>query len=205
MSFKVVKFLSPTDIEAAAEGFLQEHHPDRSLPIPIEEILDLKLAVNIVPVRDLFKQHNIDAFLSFDFADLYIDDEQLENCSSRARFSMAHEAGHLVLHKQYISSLQIDSIEKWKEIVLGKGSGHAVMETQANMFAGFLLMPTNLLAKEFEKAKLELKKNPLFESKPLPSDSVMAPFLARDIARIFDVSEEAVQYRLLNWINSRTR
>ncbi|OGQ06178.1 MAG: hypothetical protein A2W61_01190 [Deltaproteobacteria bacterium RIFCSPLOWO2_01_44_7] len=203
MSFKVAKFLSPTDIEAAAEGFLKEYHPDRSLPIPIEEILDLKLRINIVPIRDLFRQHNIDAFFSSDFTELSIDDEQLENRPNRARFSLAHEAGHLVLHKQYISSLKIDNIEKWKEIVLGKGSGHADMETQANMFAGFLLMPTDLLGNEFDKAKVELKKHPSFESKQLPSDTVLAPFLAREIAKVFDVSEEAVQYRLINWINSK--
>lgn len=199
----MVKFLSPTDIEAAAEGFLQKHHPDRSLPIPIEEILDLKLEINIVPVPGLFRQHNIDAFLSFDFNELYIDDEQLENRPNRARFSMAHEAGHLVLHRQYISSLEIRSIERWKEIVLGKGSGHAVMETQANMFAGFLLMPSDLLEEAFENEKAKLKQHPFFKTGELPPDTILAAYLAKNIARLFDVSEQSAQLRLTNWIDAK--
>lgn len=182
----MVKFLSPNVIETAAEKFLKEFHPSRFLPIPIEEILDLKLGINIVPVPGLFRLHNIDAFLSFDFTELYIDDEQLENRSNRARFSMAHETGHLILHKQYISSLKIDSIEKWKEIVLGKGSGHAVMETQANMFAGFLLMPSNLLKEAFENEKTKLQQHPLFKTTKLPADRVLAAYLAKSIAQIFD-------------------
>lgn len=205
MNGKVAKFLSPTEIEAAAEDFIREYHPDGSLPIPIEEILDLKLEINIVPVPGLLRQHDIDAFLSSDFSQLYIDDEQLEKRPNRARFSMAHEAGHLVLHREYITSLEVTSIEKWKEIVLGKGSGHSIVETQANMFAGFLLMPGAFLEKEFERVKGELGDHPLFRGKRLPPDPVLAPFVARDIAKIFDVSEEAAQYRLINWINYRTR
>lgn len=197
----MAKFLSPKDIEVAAEGFLKEYHPDRSLPIPVEEILDLKLGINIVPIPGLFRLHNIDAFLSSDFTALYIDDGQLENCANRARFSMAHEVGHLVLHRQYISSLEIDTIEKWKEIVLGKGTGHAVMETQANMFAGFLLMPSDLLATAFENEKARLQRHPQFQSAPLPDDRTLAAYLAKSIAKVFDVSEQSAQLRLVNWRN----
>lgn len=73
------------------------------------------------------------------------------------------------------------------------------------MFSGFLLMPTDILEKEFEKTKRELKTHPLFESKALPDDMTLAPFVAKKIAQSFDVSEEAAQYRLINWISSRRR
>lgn len=202
----MIKFLSPQDIEDAAESFLKKHHPARSLSIPIEEILDLKLGINIIPIPGLFNLHSIDAFLSSDLTGLYIDHDHLEYRYSRARYSLAHEAGHLTLHGRYLAELKMDSLETWKEIVLGKGTGHAMMETQANMFAGFLLMPKDHLEKEFEKVKAELKANAFFnQAKFLVDDVTLASFVAGKIGRVFDVSEEAAQYRLINWVNSRQR
>lgn len=202
----MIKFLSSQDIEDAAEAFLKKYHPERSLPIPIEEILDLKLGINIIPIPGLFNLHSIDAFLSSDLTGLYIDHDHLEYRYSRARYSLAHEAGHLILHGNYLAGLKIDSLEIWKEIVLGKGTGHAMMETQANMFASFLLMPQDHIEREFEKIKAELKAHPFFnQAKFLAEDITLAPFIAGKIGRIFDVSEEAVQYRLINWVNFRRR
>ena len=117
----MIKFLPPPEIEAAAEEFLRKYHPDRTVPIPIEEILDLQLRLNIIPVPGLFN-HSIDAFLSVDLKNLYIDQEHLEHRINRARFTLAHEAGHLSLHAPYILSQKIDSVESWKKIVLGQGS-----------------------------------------------------------------------------------
>lgn len=200
----MIKFLSVQAIEDAAESFLQKYHPERLLPIPIEEILDLKLGINIIPVPGLFNLHNIDAFLSSDLNGLYIDHDHLEYRYSRARYSLAHEVGHLMLHRDYLSQLKIDSLEMWKKIVLGKGTGHAMMETQANMFASFLLMPLHHLDIEFKKVKAELQADPFFnQAKFLLDDLTLAPFVAGKIGRIFDVSEEAAQYRLINWINGK--
>ena len=61
----MTKFLPPPEIEAAAEAFLRKYHPSRTVPVPIEEILDLQLRLNIIPVPGLFN-HSIDAFLSAD-------------------------------------------------------------------------------------------------------------------------------------------
>ncbi len=93
----MIKFLPPSEIEAAAETFLKKHHSARTIPVPIEEILDLQLRINIIPIPGLFN-HSIDAFLSMDLKNLYIDQDHLERRINRARFTLAHEAGHLALH-----------------------------------------------------------------------------------------------------------
>ena len=200
----MTKFLPPSEIEAAAEAFLRKHHPARTVPIPIEEILDLQLKLNIIPVPGLFN-HGIDAFLSGDLNNLYIDQEHLEYRISRARFTFAHEAGHLSLHSSYILSQRIASVESWKKIILGEGSGRDSMEIQANMFASFLLMPSDHLEKEFEQVKATLRRHPDFKDGAFPEDSVLAPYAANNIAKIFDVSVEYAQYRLINWINHRKK
>ncbi len=200
----MTKFLPPPEIEAAAEEFLRKHNPDRTIPIPIEEILDLQLRINIIPVPGLFN-HSIDAFLSVDLKNLYVDQDHLERRINRARFTLAHEAGHLSLHSAYLLSQKIESVENWKRIVLGQGSGRDSMETQANMFAGFLLMPTAHLEQEFEKIKADLRKHPDFKDRALPDDVLLAPYAAINIAKFFDVSDDAAQYRLMNWINSKKK
>lgn len=201
----VIKYLAPQVIEAAAEAFLDKYHPERSLPIPVEEILDLKLGVNIVPIPGLLNLHNVDSFLALNLNELYIDHDQTEYRYNRVRYSLAHETGHLVLHRAYLESLKIDSVEAWKEIILGRGTAHKYLETQANMFGGFLLMPSQLLEREFEKIKEKLRNQTLFKTTSLPDDKVLAEYAARDIAQIFDVSEEAARYRLLNWLDSKKK
>lgn len=201
----MTKYIPSEEIEAAAYEFLEKYHPSHTLPVPIEEILDLKLKINIVPHLGLSREHSIESFLSVDLSDLHIDQDNLLYRYNRARFSLAHETGHIVLHNNYITSVKIETLEDWKEIILGRGAGHAVLETQANMFASFLLMPTDALEKEFEKTKQEIGAHPLFESKTLPDDMTLAPFIAKKIAQVFDVSEEAAQYRLVNWISHAPR
>lgn len=74
------------------------------------------------------------------------------------------------------------------------------------MFASFLLIPQDHLEREFEKVKTELKAHPFFkQAKFLVDDITLAPFVAGKIGRIFNVSEEAAQYRLINWVNSRRK
>jgi Zn-dependent peptidase ImmA (M78 family) len=202
----MLEYLSLQEIENCAISFLKEHCSFPSLPIPIEEIIDLKLGLNIIPIPGLFNLHNIDAFLSADLKNLYIDHDHLEYRYSRARYSFAHEVGHLILHRHYLDNLKIDSLEIWKEIVLGKGTGHAMFETQANIFASFLLMPQSHIEREFEKIKTELKVHSFYkEAKFLDDDMSLATFVAGKIGRIFDVSEEAAHYRLINWVNFKLK
>lgn len=45
--------LSYQDLRRIAEGFLQQYHPSASIPVPIEEIAEAKLGIDIVPVPGL--------------------------------------------------------------------------------------------------------------------------------------------------------
>jgi hypothetical protein len=49
-------YLTPEEIEAKVQDFLRQAHPENTLPIPIEEIVDLKMGIHIVPmVRKIMK------------------------------------------------------------------------------------------------------------------------------------------------------
>lgn len=194
-------FISDEMLESEAIRFLAKYHPSDSIPIPIEDIVEFDLKIKTVTVPGLFSEHQIDGFLSRDNAQLFIDQDMYMNFTNRARFTIAHEMGHYILHRDYIDSLNISSIEQWKQVVLGKGTGHARLETRANTFAGMLLMPKKHLAERFKLQKESLTTRNEFTNGKLPSDSVLAPYFAKEIAKDFDVSEQAATIRLLRWID----
>ena len=69
-------FLSPEELEKAAEDFLAQYHSSREIPIPIEHIVEFDLGLEIVPVQGLQKAIGMDGSLSMDFTRLYIDKYQ---------------------------------------------------------------------------------------------------------------------------------
>ena len=192
------RFIPPDEIEKTTLAVLSEHHAGGSYPIPIEEIVELRLNLEIVPVKNLMQNHSIDGFLSSDNMQMYIDEHQYMNNQSRARFTMAHETGHYVLHKKIIAKHRISSIAQWKTIVLGDQTGRSPLETQANIFAGYLLMPTQFLREEFDRLKKDFLRR--FEENGggarVPNDSALKEYIAKPIAKLFNVSEQAASIRL---------
>ena len=66
-------YISYEKIEKEANKFLNDYNPNRDIPVPIEEIVEIKLEISIVPKMGMLSRHGIDAFLSYDFTELYID------------------------------------------------------------------------------------------------------------------------------------
>ena len=147
-------YISYEEIEEAANEFLNEYNPKREIPVPIEEIVEIKLEISIVPRMGMLLHHGIDAFLSSDFKELSIDYNHYMSQTNRSRFTLAHEIGHYVLHKDIIRS--ITTLGQWKDYLLGQGTGRAIYEIQANDFAGCLLMPAPKIVEEFDVHKTKV-------------------------------------------------
>lgn len=98
---------------------------------------------------------------------------------TRQRFSVAHEIAHLVMHPG--KPMFIDRFVRvnWRD-----GSSNRD-EIEANAFAAELLMPRDLVAREINKA---IAKHQM----------VTPQNLARQLAKVFQVSPEAMSYRLEN-------
>ncbi len=192
-------FLPPEEIEAKVQEFLQEYHPDNTLPIPIEEIIDLKMGIHIVPTPNMMAVSGVDAVTSHDLKQINIDHEQFEKKPNRARFTLAHEVGHIVLHKDFIDAQNFKEEAEWRTFVLND-LHRDPMEVQANIFAAYLLMPSDHLEREFAQAKKELSVNPLMKGVPLPADKILADYLAKPLSQKFEVSEEAMTNRISRWI-----
>jgi Zn-dependent peptidase ImmA (M78 family) len=98
---------------------------------------------------------------------------------TRQRFTVAHEIGHLRMHQG-----EGVIIDRFVRVNWRNGESNRE-ETQANRFAAGLLMPRSLVCKEIERT---LSRQPDL----IPYD------LAAMLAKRFDVSPAAMQYRLIN-------
>jgi Zn-dependent peptidase ImmA (M78 family) len=195
-------FLSPEEIEARVQEFLKKVHPENTLPIPIEEIVDLKMGIHIVPTPGMMAVSGVDAVTSHDLKQINIDEEQVYKIPNRARFTLAHEVAHIVLHKDFIESQNFKTEQDWRNFVLND-LHRDPMEVQANMFSAFLLMPSDHLDREFAQAKKELASNPTFKNSKFPDDKTLAPYLAKKLSLKFEVSEKAMDNRLTKWIQKK--
>lgn len=195
------RFLPSHEIEASALHLLKQHYSKYPIPVPIEEIIEVKLKIRIIPTPGLRPDYGIDALALHDFSQINIDDWQFNYNENRTRFSLAHELGHFVLHKHYVDSLTFNSKEEWIEFILND-LHREPLETQANMFASYLLLPTDDLKIEVERVKSDLANLEEFKEIKMPDDFVLAPYLAKGISKKFAVSVETATYRLQNFFKN---
>ena len=151
--------LKNTDqINSDAESFLSTYNPSGAIPVPIEEIIEFQLQIDIIPVpglKDSFKKVDldIDAFISSDFSNITVDEYIQEKFNNRYRFTLAHEIGHMYLHRYLSKQFGFNNIGEWiaaiNQISIRE---REIVEWQANEFAGLILVPRSTLKDEFKKA-----------------------------------------------------
>ena len=69
-----VGYRSEDDIRESALEFLKRYHPDDTIPVPIEDIIEFDLRLNIIPIPNLQRLYSIDGALSQDLSQIYIDE-----------------------------------------------------------------------------------------------------------------------------------
>lgn len=193
--------LSYEDINNYADSFLINHKADKSLPVPIEEIIEFNLGLDIVPFPGLQRDFDIDGFISGDLTCIYVDDFIYLNRPARYRFTLAHEIGHLVLHKDLIENIRPKSVADWKDFILQVDEEeYDWLEWQTYTFAGLVLVPRKYLFEHFPR-QTEATKNKieLVKSKKLPRDSYqdyIIDAIASKLIKIYDVSIDVLRKRI---------
>lgn len=147
-----VAFLSDEKIMSAADNFLSAYHPDLTLPIPIEEIAELSLKISILAIPALRRVFGHESFINAQFNQITIDAQIYQDLEERTRFTIAHELGHLVLHKELYQAQNIKTIDEF----LGFQNSFTPQQwqsihIQADRFAGFVLLPKSKLDEVLEE------------------------------------------------------
>ncbi len=176
------------DVVHAADEFLKIYHPSLSLPIPIEDIVERKIEMVLFVIPGIKFLIGVDAFISSDFTQLTIDEDCFIKYPERTRFSIAHEIGHLILHKEWYEKYGPKNLEDYlSSHDRMDGQIYKYIEIQAQTFASLILVPKELL---FGELKKRLGRIPSMES-----PEVLAPII-QDLPEIFKVSDAVILRRL---------
>jgi len=193
-AFIKVPFKDHDNIETIANGFLQKNYSKEIYPIPIEEIVEFKLGLDIIPIPGLHKAFDIDGFLSSDRTSISIDESVYQSRPGRYRFTLAHEIGHFILHKDLYEENFFKSIEGWKKFIEQfPEKEYSLFEWQAYEFAGLVLVPTRHLDR---RSKYRIKQ---IKALGIKNESVILDRTIELLAKDFVVSQEVIRRRLINF------
>jgi hypothetical protein len=198
----VANYLGYDEIGERAYEFLETYHPSFDLPIPIEEIADVKMGLDIVSMPNLLEYYRIDGFLRSDCTGIYVDETTYERYYERCRFTIAHEVGHLVLHKEYYEEHRFNSVPEYIEFemsadrtVIGR------LEVQGLLFAEQVLVPERRLEPIVREV---VARNVDVLSLISKSAALAVPYIAKEISKPFQVSAKVIECRI-NHLGERMR
>lgn len=177
-----------SDVSKSANDFLNSYHPSLLLPIPIEEIVEHKMDISLFAIPNIKALLGIDAFISADFTQLTVDENCFTKFPERTRFSIAHEIGHLVLHKDWYAKHGPKNLTDYLNFPdRVNDQVYTYIEIQAHTFAGLVLVPKDLLLEELRK---RLGRIPAMESPEILATAV------QDLPEVFKVSDAVILRRL---------
>ena len=198
-----VSFISYDQTRTYAGRFLDHYHPSRTLPIPIERIIDNRLAIDIVPIPgllNLLKQvSSLAGFIAGDLKTLYVDEYVYRSLPNMYRFTLAHEIGHAILHRNVFKGRQIGGADEWIEFMMSLQEddySYKWYEMQANNFAGLALVPENRLEGNVRKTIKSLHHKIEQAKKGLKNSEMIWEYLSEAIADEFGVSAPVIDMRI---------
>lgn len=148
----------------------------KSSPVPVEKVArELGAQVRFTPFDD-----ELSGMIHIKDGVPIIGVNSLHH-PNRQRFTIAHELGHLELHKEMItSSIHVDKGFPALMRDATSAKGEELIEIQANQFAAELLMPRVIVERELAGKQFDIDDD-------APLD---------EIAKKFRVSKQALQLRI---------
>ena len=192
------RWITTDEINSVVRKFLSSFDYSDSVPVPIEDIVELDLGMDIITIPGLKDNFHtvdldIDGFISPDFRSITVDEYVEQKRRNRYRFTLAHEVGHMMLHGYVYEQYSFRTSEEWISIILNMPPrDREIVEWQANEFAGLILVPRRVLKGEFRKEEdeaelrifedypnLDIEEHPNFVMEDSPNFIIQETALAR--------------------------
>jgi hypothetical protein len=180
--------------EARAERVLESVPPyvwdGESLPVPVEEIASTCFALQVVDVEaeemaevpdspTLAPGQAFSGLLLAGLAEIWVNATEARRWPPRRRFTIGHELGHWVLHRDTASLLFCRSTTvQPEERARPEAPPAPDIEDEASVFAAALLMPADLVRRHYRPDTLEFA----------------------EMCELFGTSQAAMERRLLDVI-----
>jgi len=144
--------ISLADIEAKAQKLIEDYedHAGKRVrtPVPVESIAEHYLGYTIdITNEGLFSDPHYLGGIVFDENIIRVN-ASVENHEGRYNFTIAHEIGHHMLHReQFLASRDAET----PNIMCRENKAKPLVERQADQFASALLMPREQVSRAVEK------------------------------------------------------
>lgn len=179
-------------LQVEASKFLDQYHPSREIPIPIEKIAEINLKISILPIPNLKKIIGVDGFIGGDLKEIRVDAEVYNRFPQRSKFTIAHELGHFYLHRKIYEAVNFNSIGEYQKFLDEVDpDDYGWIEWQAFTFAGFVLVPSELLADHFLRLIRQIGK---IERGMRGEEQLY--LVGERLSAEFDVSAQVIQKRI---------
>lgn len=199
MSIKA-PYISDAVIKINADEQLTIYSFTEKIPVEIEKILDNELKKNIIPFPNLKRVFNIYSLTLSNLHDIYIDQYCYDYLEPQYRFSLAHEFGHILLHADIYRNHNFKNIESYNDFIASFDEReYSIFEHHANCFAGHLLVPTEILKKQFylKSASIISFIQRRFKGKRRDDYIELAlDIIATNLKPIFNVHESPLKIRI---------
>lgn len=195
-----LKCRSYKEIQRIAEDSLRSYCLYENIPVPIEELLDVTLGLNLVPYPNLSRTREINSCLSNNLKRIFVDDYLFYNLEKPLRFTLAHELGHIVLHSDIYAKFKPVAKEDWTDFLINIHEiDRVILENEADDFAGLFLVPEKHLEPLFVKFVDEKKDWFIEKGKGSPKHIIVGAFkkyIAEQLSEVLNVSPKVVEIRI---------
>lgn len=190
-------FIPKERIWQVADALRATHPAGRALPVQVLDLAEFDLGLDLVPVNGLREHLDIEALLMGDLRSVIVDKHAFMSprLEYRLRFSVAHEIGHLILHRDIYAGLQHATAKEWFDYISAiPDVEYGWVEWQAYEFAGRLLVPPDALRESFNHAIQTAQAAGYTDW--LAAEETALDYVATRIAPKFGVSTEVISKRL---------
>lgn len=205
LKFDPNKFKAPHHpldfIRQKADDFRNTYWPSGDLPINMYNIIEFGLELEIRPILGVRATTECDALLLGDFKGIIVDKDDYMNdrMENRMRFSLAHEIGHLLLHRNIYDGLPYSTPEEWREVMKAiPEEEYFWIEQHAYEFAGRLLVPVESLGKDFYEA-IKFAESIGFtkwNARDKDQNEIAKDYISSRISKKYGVSYQVIARRL---------
>lgn len=190
-------YLRRAKIWDEADGLRARFPSGATLPVPVLDLAEFDLGLELVPKARLRQAGDIEALLLGDLRTIVVDRDAFmdPHAENRLRFSVAHEIGHLILHADVYGRLQHGSFEEWMSFLEAiPETEYNWLESHAYEFAGRLLVPPDALRASLKEA-VRLAEQGGFTEWDATGETALG-IVANHICRRFGVSSDVIARRL---------
>lgn len=207
-----VPFISDEDIENKVNTLIQADIDERVKLInlygtaigdysfdPFALANQLGYKINVTKMEG---KHRLGGYSMYNHT-ITLDSDRIDENYYRYRYTMAHELCHSVLHCSMYKQMGFDSVEDFVNSLSVSEQNRKRLEYQANAFAAYFLMPTDIIASlyytlflEYATVKYGDKPGPIHYSLTHTYKNDCYHYIVGNISKLLCVSKQAVHNRL---------